>query len=403
MERLRIVAVGNVDDGKSTLLGRLLYDSKALFTDHLREIESASAKRGTKLDLAFVTDGLKSEREQGITIDVAYRFFSTPKRKFVVIDAPGHFHYTRNMLTGASNADVGLVLVDATQGVQEQTKRHLYLLSLLRVPHVVVCVSKMDLVGYSADAFHEIRDSFSSLLSGLHFETLRFIPVSSLHGENIVQTSSKMSWSSEPALLEILETIPARSLNDGAFRFPVQYVLGKSYAGMVMRGEAQVGNEVTVLPGGQKFSIRAMHRYPDRILRCAQGESVALELEGDPVLERGAMICSEAEMPLLASEFKATACWFAENSLERGTRLFIRHGTRELGCEITEVEDQLDVDTLTRKKNPGALSVNDIGSIRLRTEDPIAFDLYSQSRQTGSAILIDPATRSTVAALMLER
>ena len=409
MDELRLIAVGNVDDGKSTLLGRLLYDSKVMFRDHLDALLRASTRQGQELNLALITDGLRREREQGITIDVAYRFFATKKRKFVVIDAPGHFQYTRNMVTGASTADVGLILVDATQGVQEQTKRHFYLLSLLRVPHVIVCVNKMDLVDYSLAAFEKVQREFATLAANVKFESLQFIPVSSIHGENVVRKSALMPWFSGTPVLDTLETLNVGDNDGGAFRFAIQGSLAitqKRHAstGMVLRGAARVGDEVFVLPERKRTRIAAIHRFPETPDHCKAGESIALELEGNLNPGRGATaVSAQPDEPRVSANVKATGCWFAKTPLKKGATFLLRVATQEIRCQIDELEDKLNVHTLSRECGTDSLETNDIGTIRLKLSTPVVFDSYSVSKLTGSGILMDEATNATVAALMLEK
>jgi bifunctional enzyme CysN/CysC len=416
-ELLRLATAGSVDDGKSTLIGRLLYDSKSIFTDQLEAVERTSRDRGDEYtNLALLTDGLRAEREQGITIDVAYRYFATPKRKFIIADTPGHTQYTRNMVTGASTADVALVLVDARNGVLEQSRRHAFISSLLGIPHTVVCVNKMDLVDWSEERFAEIRDEFRSFAMKLEVHDVVFIPVSALHGDNVVQRSANMDWYDGTPLLHHLENVfiaSDRNLIDA--RFPVQYVIRpqsgtdhdlhdyRGYAGTVAGGVFKAGDEIVVLPSG--FSSRITHvdgpgGYP--LAEAFAPQAVTLRLEDDIDISRGDMICRPHNRPLVSQDLDAMVCWFSERtSLREGDRFTVRHTSRSVLGSVELVDYRLDVNTLHRDESAHALSLNEIGRVRIRTQSPLMFDPYRRNRFTGSFVLVDPNSFFTVAAGMV--
>jgi bifunctional enzyme CysN/CysC len=403
-----------VDDGKSTLIGRLLFDSKQIFRDQLDAIERTSMERGDGyVDLALLTDGLRAEREQGITIDVAYRYFSTPKRKFIIADTPGHVLYTRNMVTGASTADVAIVLVDARNGVVEQSRRHAFIASLLGVPHLVVCVNKMDLVGYEEDAFERIADDFRDFSAKLEISDVEFIPMSALHGDNVVDRSLKMPWYGGPPLLYHLEHVHIasdRNLIDS--RFPVQYVLRprggegelhdyRGYAGQVAGGILRPGDDVVVLPSGVRSRIEKIHRYDEDVEEAWPPMSVALTLHDDIDVSRGDMICRPQNRPAVASSVEALVCWMSERPLEPGGRYAIKHTTRSARATVRELRYRIDVNELHRDRAAERLELNEIGRVTLRTSTPLVFDAYRRNRSTGSFVLIDETTNDTVGAGMI--
>jgi bifunctional enzyme CysN/CysC len=414
---LRIATAGSVDDGKSTLIGRLLYDSKAIFEDQLSAVELTSRNRGQEApDLALLTDGLRAEREQGITIDVAYRYFATPKRKFIIADTPGHIQYTRNMVTGASTADVALILIDARNGVLEQSRRHAFLASLLGIPHLVVCINKMDLVDYSFDRFAEIREDFRRFAMKLEVTDLSFIPVSALTGDNVVQRSHTMDWYEGTSLLHHLEEVHVasdRNLID--VRFPVQYVIRphqssdaelhdfRGYAGTIAGGVIRPDDEVTVLPSGFTTSVSNVWAPGGRKLGEAfAGQAVTIELADDIDISRGDLICRPHNRPHVGQDIDAMVCWLSgDTQLTPGSRYTIQHTTRSTRAVVRDLEYRLDVNTLHRDDSAASLSLNEIGRIRLRTQQPLLFDPYRRSRDTGSFILVDEATNNTVAAGMI--
>jgi bifunctional enzyme CysN/CysC len=411
---LRIATAGSVDDGKSTLIGRLLYDSKAIFEDQLGAVETASAARGHDgPDLALLTDGLRAEREQGITIDVAYRYFATPRRKFIIADTPGHIQYTRNMVTGASTADVALILIDARNGVLEQSRRHAFLATLLGIPHLVVCINKMDLVDFSEARYEEIRNEFRSFAMKLEVADLTFVPMSALTGDNVVSRSESMPWYDGQSLLRLLEGLHIasdRNLIDA--RLPVQYVIRpqqadhhdfRGYAGTIAGGTFKPGDEVTVLPSGFSTSVSAVHRPGGGTTdEGFAGEAVVIELADDIDIARGDMICRPHNRPHVGQDIDAMLCWLTPASkLRADTTYAIQHTTRATRAAIKELEYRLNVNTLHRDETATALELNEIGRVRLRTQKPLLFDPYRRNRDTGSFILIDEATNNTVAAGMI--
>jgi len=403
-ELLRLVTCGSVDDGKSTLIGRLLYDTKQIFVDQMEHIEEASRRRGHDyVDLALLTDGLRAEREQGITIDVAYRSFVTPRRRFQLADAPGHVQYTRNMVTGASTAHVAVILIDARNGVVEQTRRHAYIASILRVPHITVAVNKMDLVGWSQDRFDEIvRDVESLGLADLHV-----IPISALTGENVVEPTENMPWYDGPSLLDHLETVEiARDRNLDARRFPVQWVIRpmsneypdyRGYAGSVAGGIWRPGDEVVVLPSGLRSTVEAIE--PDDV--AVPPESVTIRLADDVDVSRGDLLADPEKPPTVARELEARICWMSERPLEAQSKLAVKHTTRSVRAIADELVSVVDIHTLADRPAPERFELNDIGVVRLRLSEPLAVDPYAESRETGAFILIDEATNDTVAAGMV--
>jgi bifunctional enzyme CysN/CysC len=415
---LRIATAGSVDDGKSTLIGRLLYDSKAIFEDQLSAVEATSRARGDEQpNLALLTDGLRAEREQGITIDVAYRYFATPRRKFIIADTPGHIQYTRNMVTGASTADVALILIDARNGVLEQSRRHAFLASLLGIPHLVVCINKMDLVDYSAERFEEIRDEFRRFAMRLEIADLSFVPVSALLGDNVVQRSAAMPWYEGTSLLHHLEELYVasdRNLIDA--RFPVQYVIRpqstderlhdfRGYAGTISGGVFRPGDEVTVLPSGFATSVEAIWGPGGvPIDEGFAGQAVTMQLADHVDVSRGDLICRPHNRPHTGQDIDAMVCWLtAASTLTPGARYTIQHTTSATKAVVKQLDYRLDVNSLRRDDAAESLSLNEIGRIRLRTQAPLHFDPYRRNRATGSFILIDDATNSTVAAGMISR
>jgi bifunctional enzyme CysN/CysC len=410
-EILRFATAGSVDDGKSTLIGRLLYDSKAIFEDQLEAVERTSRQRGEETNLALLTDGLRAEREQGITIDVAYRYFATPKRKFVIADTPGHVQYTRNMVTGASTADLALVLVDARNGIVEQSRRHAFLATLLRVPHIVVCINKMDLVGYDEDRFEEIKGEFRQFATKLDVADLTFVPISALHGDNVVHRSENMPWYEGSSLLHHLEEVHIasdRNLID--VRFPVQYVIRprddahhdyRGYAGQVAGGVLKKGDEVVVLPSGFVSRIEAIETMDGGVDEAFSPMSVTVRLTDDLDVGRGDMICRPHNRPHVTQDVEAMVAWMHDRPLQVGGKYAIRHTTREARALVQGLQYRLDVNTLHRDETATTLGLNDIGRISLRTTKPLFIDEYRRNRATGSFILIDEATNATVGAGMI--
>ena len=413
MELLRFATAGSVDDGKSTLIGRLLYDSKAIFEDQLESVERTSAERGDACtDLALLTDGLRAEREQGITIDVAYRYFATPKRKFIIADTPGHIQYTRNMVTGASTADLALVLLDARKGVLEQSRRHAFLAALLGIPHLVVCVNKMDLVDWSQERFEEIKAEFRSFAMKLDVHDLTFIPLSALHGDNVVERSATMPWYEGSALLHHLEEVHIasdRNLIDA--RFPVQYVIRpqdqtnhdlhdyRGYAGSVAGGVLKPGDEVVVLPSGLTSTIQSIETADGPVAEAFSPMAVTVRLADDVDVSRGDMICRIRNRPHVGQDLEAMVCWLtAESDLRAGTKLAIKHTSRWGRALVKDLQYRLDVNTLHRDEAAPSLALNEIGRVRLRTTVPLFFDDYRRNRATGSFVLVDESTHNTVGA-----
>ncbi|WKV16387.1 GTP-binding protein [Janibacter limosus] len=412
MDLLRFATAGSVDDGKSTLIGRLLLDSKSIFEDQLESVEKTSQDKGYDYtDLALLTDGLRSEREQGITIDVAYRYFATPKRKFIIADTPGHVEYTRNMVTGASTADLGLVLVDARQGLTEQSRRHAVLLSLLRVPHLVLAVNKMDLVDFSEDVFTKISDEFTSFASKLSIPDLTVIPISALQGDNVVNRSENMSWYEGSSLLHHLENVHIASDRDlRDVRFPVQFVIRpksdefhdyRGYAGRVAGGVLKPGDEVIVLPSGMTSTIEAIDLHDQELSEAYPPMSVTVRLKDDVDVSRGDMIARVNNQPEPVRDIDAMVSWMSTTPLRPRQKLTIKHTTKTARTMIKEVQYRLDVNSLHRDADAGELLLNEIGRIKLRVTQPLLVDSYEQNRTTGSFILIDEATGVTVGAGMI--
>ncbi len=409
---LRFTTAGSVDDGKSTLIGRLLYDSKSIFEDQIAAVEKTSQRKGLEtVDLALFTDGLRDEREQGITIDVAYRYFTTPKRKFIIADTPGHVQYTRNMVTGASTANVAIVLIDARHGVIEQTKRHSYIASLLQISHIIVCVNKMDLVDYSEKVFNDVVGQYEEMSSKMMIKDVRYIPISALNGDNVVNRSDKTPWYQNAPLLHTLETIHITSDNNMVdARFPVQTVLRpqdeenrdyRGYAGTIAGGIFRVGDEVRLLPSGFNSKIKSINVYEDYVDKAFEGMSVAMTLEDDIDLSRGDMIVKRNNLPEKVQDLSAMICWFNDDSARPRAKYILKHTTNAPVAMIKEVEYKVDVNTLKRIKDDKDINMNDICKVKIRTTAPIMMDEYSRNRKTGSFILIDESTNETVAAGML--
>ena len=409
---LRFTTAGSVDDGKSTLIGRLLYDSKSIFEDQLEAIENTSRKKGHDgVDLALFTDGLRDEREQGITIDVAYRYFTTPKRKFIIADTPGHIQYTRNMVTGASTANAAIILVDARHGVIEQTLRHSFIASLLHIPHVIVCVNKMDLVDYSEEAYNKVIEQFEEFSSKMLVKDIRFIPISALNGDNVVNRSTHMSWYQGAPLLHTLETLHISSdINKVDARFPVQTVLRpqsedhrdyRGYAGRVASGILRVGDEVTVLPSGFTSIIKSIDTYNGTLEEAYAPMSVSISLEDDIDISRGDMIVRSNNKPDSTQDIEVMLCWLHNSPARPRAKYSIRHTSNEQKAMIKEVIYKIDINSLERNKEDKDLTMNDICKVKIRTTKPLMVDDYRENRTTGSIILIDDATNETVAAGMI--
>ena len=416
IELLRFNTCGSVDDGKSTLIGRLLYDSKNLMEDQIESLErSADITGGGQINLANLTDGLRAEREQGITIDVAYRYFATPRRKFIVADTPGHVQYTRNMVTGASTANLSVVLVDARQGVIEQSRRHTYIASLLRIPHLVIAVNKMDLVGWSKERFFEIRDSFEAFLPRLDMKDVKFIPMSALNGDNVVDPSQHTPWYVGPTLLGHLEDVHiASDWNLNGFRFPVQWVNRpnnprdaklhdfRGLSGQIAGGIVKVGQKIMVLPSGLKSTVKEIWTYDGPVPEAFCPQSVTLVLEHDLDISRGDMIVGLDSLPGANTDLHARVAWMHPRPLQRGKKYFLKHTTQTVQAVVTALANRIDIHTFDPQPEPTELAMNDIGEIRLKVSKPLIFDGYATNRLTGSFVLIEQGTNATVAAGMLQ-
>ncbi|WP_417855979.1 sulfate adenylyltransferase subunit 1 [Xanthomarina gelatinilytica] len=409
---LRFTTAGSVDDGKSTLIGRLLYDSKSIFEDQLQAIETTSKKKGHEgVDLALFTDGLRDEREQGITIDVAYRYFTTPKRKFIIADTPGHIQYTRNMVTGASTANAAIILVDARHGVIEQTKRHSFIASLLQIPHVIVCINKMDLVGYSEEAYNKVINQFEEFSSKMLVKDVRFIPISALNGDNVVNRSKNMDWYQGAPLLHTLETLHISSdINKVDARFPVQTVLRpqsethrdyRGYAGRVASGIFRVGDDITVMPSGFTSKIKSINLYNKELEEAYAPMSVSMTLEDDIDISRGDMIVRSNNKPEAIQDIEVMLCWLNNSPAKPRAKYSIRHTSNEQKAMIKEVVYKFNINTLDRITGDAELKMNDICKVKIRTTKPLMIDSYRENRTTGSIILVDDATNETVAAGMI--
>ena len=412
MDLLRFSTAGSVDDGKSTLIGRLLYDTKTIFEDQLAHVEETSKRRGDeRTNLALLTDGLRAEREQGITIDVAYRYFATPRRKFIIADTPGHIQYTRNMVTGASTANLAIVLVDARKGLLEQSRRHSFIASLLRIPHLVVCINKMDLVDFSEERYEELRAEFAAFAMKLEIPDISFIPVSALLGDNVVEPSANMPWYKGTPLLYHLENVHIasdRNLID--VRFPVQWVVRpqsdefhdyRGYAGQVQGGVIKPGDEIIVLPSGLTSKVASIDTLDGPVDEAYPPMSVTLRLEDDLDISRGDMICRVHNKPTVGQDLEAMVCWMTDKPLTPRSMYTLKHTTKSVRAMVTDMQYRLDINTLHREDGINELGLNDIGRLTLRSTSPLFYDAYGRNRQTGSFILIDEATNNTVAGGML--
>lgn len=413
---LRLNTCGSVDDGKSTLIGRLLYDSKSLMEDQIEALErSADITGGGQINLANLTDGLRAEREQGITIDVAYRYFATPRRKFIIADTPGHVQYTRNMVTGASTANLSIVLVDARAGVIEQSRRHTYIASLLRIPHLVVAVNKMDLVNWSEERFLEIREEFEEFLPRLDIKDVKFIPISALNGDNVVTASANTPWYAGPTLLGHLETVHiASDWNLNGFRLPVQWVNRpnnprdpalhdfRGFSGQIAGGIVKPGQKVIALPSGVRSTVKEIWTLDGPLSEAFCPQSVTLVLEDDVDIARGDMIIGLEDLPGMNNELRAKICWMHQRPLQAGKKYFLKHTSATVQAVVTALEHRINIQTFEPENAPAELAMNDIGEIRLRTSKPITYDGYILNRLTGSFILVEQGTNATVAAGMLQ-
>lgn len=412
MDQLRLITCGNVDDGKSTLLGRLLYDTKSIFEDQLEAVQRASTQRGdTSLNLALLTDGLRAEREQGITIDVAYRYFATPKRKFILADCPGHFEFTRNMVTGASNAQLALILIDVRNGLTEQTHRHAFLTTLLRIKHLVVCVNKMDLVGYSQEAYEKVCEQFREYAERLESIDIQFVPISALHGDNVVAKSASMPWYEGTPLLYLLENVYIRNdFNHIDARFPIQNVLRTGpqdkpdfigYAGQLASGVLRPGDEITALPSGSNCRILRLHGPSGELRQAYYPMSVVVELDRELPLHRGDMLARPNNLPTAANQFDAILCWLGDSPCGDSRAYLLRQTTNEVDCVIHTVHYKLNIRTLHREPSSTPMGMNDLARVTIKTNSPLLFDSYRRNRMTGSMILVDPKSNATIAAGMI--
>jgi sulfate adenylyltransferase subunit 1 len=411
MDLLRFTTAGSVDDGKSTLIGRLLYDSKTLLQDQLENLERLSEQRGEELNLALLTDGLRAEREQGITIDVAYRYFATPVRKFIIAHTPGHVQYTRNMVTGASTANLALILVDARNGVTEQTHRHIFIASLLQIPHFTICINKMDLVGYKQEVYEAIKNEIEDFIAKLTVPDITFIPISALLGDNVVHASQRMEWYHGPTLLYHLEDVHIGSdENLVDCRFPVQYVIRprsdkyhdyRGYAGKIASGIFKPGDRVTVLPSGFTTSVKSIETPQGKIVEAFPPMSVVMQLQDDLDISRGDMLVREHNTPFIGRSLDFMVCWMNIKPLTIGTRYIVRHTTLETKGIVKEIQYKIDINTLHRIPDATQLDLNEIGRITLHTAQPLFYDSYEHNRATGSIILIDEKTNETVGAGMI--
>jgi len=412
MELLRFSTAGSVDDGKSTLIGRLLYDSKSIFQDQMDAIEVASKRKGEEnVNLALLTDGLRSEREQGITIDVAYRYFATPKRKFIIADTPGHIQYTRNMVTGASTANLALIIVDARHGVVEQTKRHSFIASLLQIPHIVFCINKMDLVDFSEEAYDKVRKALEEFSAKLDVKDVRFIPLSALKGDNVVDRSENTPWYHGPTLMYLLETIHIGSdYNHVDRRFPVQNVIRpqteefhdyRGYGGRIAGGIFKPGDKVTVLPSGFSSKIKSIDTFDGSMAKAFAPMSVTMTLEDDIDVSRGDMIVADNNQPESTQDIDVMVCWMNNKALETNGKYALKHTTNDVRCVVKEIQYKIDVNTLHKIEDDKTVMMNDIARLKLRTTAPLFVDKYNRNRITGSIILIDEFTNETIGAGMI--
>lgn len=412
MELLRFSTAGSVDDGKSTLIGRLLYDSKSIFADQYEAIEETSRRKGDEnVNLALLTDGLRAEREQGITIDVAYRYFATPKRKFIIADTPGHIQYTRNMVTGASTSNLSIILVDARQGLVEQTCRHTFISSLLGIPHIVFCINKMDLVNYDQEVFDKIKKDLEAFSSKLNVKDVQFVPISALKGDNVVNKSENMPWYNGSTLMYLLENIHiASDYNHVDCRLPVQYVIRpqsdefhdyRGYSGRVAGGVFKKGDDVVVLPSGFTSKVKSIHLYDKEIEEAFAPMSISMTLEDDIDISRGDMIVRPNNQPEISQDIDVMVCWLNDKPMINGGKYAVKHTTNDVRCIVKEVKYKMNINTLHRIEDDKVINTNDIARITLRTTKPLLFDDYLRNRSTGSLILIDEATNETVGAAMI--
>jgi sulfate adenylyltransferase subunit 1 len=414
MDLLRFITAGSVDDGKSTLIGRLLYDSKNILSDQLEALEkqSKNTEEGS-IDLALLTDGLRAEREQGITIDVAYKYFSTPRRKFIIADAPGHIQYTRNMVTGASNAQLMIILVDARNGIVEQTRRHSIIASLLNMPYVVVAINKMDLVEFSQDQYNNIVIEYASIAKSLGLKQIHYIPISALKGDNIVEKSANMSWYEGACLLEFLETVSIESeTNLTHARMPVQFVIRpqteelhdyRGYAGKIISGHYQVGDEISVLPSGQRSKLSRIERNRQDVDEAHAGQAVILHLEDDIDISRGDVLVKNDNPPHLGQDLEVLLCWMDSKPLKAGNKYLLQHNSRRIKSVVKEIEYRLNVNSLEKEGEVESVGLNEIVRAKIKTASPIAYDLYNELRVNGGLILIDETSNVTVGACMIQQ
>lgn len=412
MDLLRFITAGSVDDGKSTLIGRLLYDSKSILADQLETLKKQSkTNEHADIDLALLTDGLRAEREQGITIDVAYKYFSTPVRKFIIADAPGHIQYTRNMITGASNSDCIIILIDARNGVIEQTRRHSIIASLLKIPHVIVAINKMDMVGYDKNVFTKIVSQYQDVARELQLEDVYYIPISALKGDNIITNSLNLAWFEGNSLLTHLENIEVIKSKNSVSRFSVQYVIRpqaeelhdyRGYAGKISSGTYSKGDEVRVFPSGISSSIKQIEVNQKEVQTAYAGQSVTIHLQDDIDISRGDVIVRSNELPKIQNEFEVLMCWMDSNELNAGNRYILQHGSRRVKALVRDIQYKLDVNTLSKESYPGAVKLNDVVKATIKTAEPLAFDSYLELPVNGSAILIDQTSNMTVGACLIQ-
>ncbi|MDR0384903.1 MAG: GTP-binding protein [Prevotellaceae bacterium] len=412
MDLLRFTTAGSVDDGKSTLIGRLLYDSKSIFEDQLKAVEAASQRSGNdEMNLALFTDGLRSEREQGITIDVAYRYFATPKRKFIIADTPGHIQYTRNMVTGASTADLAVILIDARNGTTEQTLRHSYIASLLAIPYIIVCINKMDLVNFSQEIFEDIKLKYNDITNKLQLRDVKFIPISAKLGDNVVDRSANMPWYTGPALMNMLETVVVDHKTEIAdMRLPIQYVIRpvsdkfhdfRGYAGRLAGGVLKKGDPVIVMPSGIRSTVAAINQCDTKLNEAYTPDSITIQLTDDIDVSRGDIITGEGVKPSVSQDINVMVCWFNENPLQLNNKYIIMHATKETAGIVKCIENIVNINTLELERGDITLNMNEIASIKIRTAHPLVFDSYRKNRTTGSLIFIDPNTNETLGAGMI--
>lgn len=413
MQLLRFTTAGSVDDGKSTLIGRLLYDSKSIFEDQMEAVETASKSRGNEeVNLALLTDGLRAEREQGITIDVAYRYFATPRRKFIIADTPGHIEYTRNMVTGASTADLAVILVDARHGIMEQTIRHSYVAALLAIKQIVVCVNKMDLVDFSEDVFTKIVANYKAMSAHLPIGKVDFIPISAKLGDNVVNKSANMQWFSGKPLLEFLETVEIQNDTEEAFRMAVQYVIRpisdkyadfRGYAGRIASGKVKVGDSVRVLPSGQTSAVASLWFADKQLTEAVEGDSVTVCLKDDIDISRGDVLCADnGNLPDVGQSMSLNICWFRETPLQLGKRYIVRHATQEVVGMFKAIDYKIDINSQDKIADVSQLIMNDIAHVQLKTASPLVFEPYHTNKVMGSLIIVDPDTNDTLGAGMID-